>query len=214
MTFKQNQFNMDFKTVVKKGNSNKNIKKKYPLSTSWKFYDHQKSGSDDYDKSTRYIGSFDDVITFWQYFNNIPKPSQLFYQVNIGKPYYQLKKEDKREISSISLFRNDIKPKWEDPINAKGGEINLKKFYKKELSPIKYLDLLWESLVLSCIGNNLEYSDEITGVRVVDSSIENKPLYRIEMWFSNLDHVQEMENNFRKILDLEPNDKIFMKKHE
>ena len=187
---------------------------KYPLNTTWKLYDHQKSGSDDYDKNTRYIGSFSDVVTFWQYFNHIPPPSKLFYQVNTGKPYYQLDKDVKREISSISLFRNNIQPKWEDPINKMGGEINLKNFFKKQIQPILYLDELWENLVLSCIGEIFEFSEEVTGIRVVDSSIPNKPLYRIEMWFSNLDHAQDMEKNFKKILCLNKKDKIFHKKHK
>ena len=198
---------MDFKTIVKHG-----VKKQYPLSTTWKLYDHEKSGSDDYDKSTRYIGSFNDAITFWQYFNNIPTPSKLFYQINTGKPYYQLK-DSKREISSISLFRNDIQPKWEDPVNKLGGEISIKKFYKRQTTPIKYLDTLWESLVLNCIGENFQYSEEITGIRVVDSSVNNKPLYRIELWFSNLEHSEEIEYNIRKVLKLDAGEKFFHKKH-
>lgn len=204
---------MNFKKVVING---KEDKVEYPLSSTWKIYDHEKSDNNNYDKSTRCICSFSDVITFWQFFNNIPLPSNLFYQSNTGKPYYKLNdnNDKKREIASISIFRNNIEPKWEDPINKKGGEINLKKFYKKHMSSVEYLDKLWETLILACIGENFQYSEEITGIRVVDSSLPNRPLYRIELWFSNLEHSGEMEKNFRKILELNDDDAISHKIHE
>ena len=60
------------------------------LNDTWIIYDHEKSNNDDYDKSTRIIGQFNTVIDFWTYYNQLLPPSKLFYQKDIGKPYYEI----------------------------------------------------------------------------------------------------------------------------
>jgi len=50
----------------------------YPLKNTWILYDHTKSDSDTYEASTRKICEFNNVINFWQIFNNYPMPSKLF----------------------------------------------------------------------------------------------------------------------------------------
>ena len=108
------------------------MKKNLKLKTSWDLYDHEKKENHDYDEGKRFIGSFSDIEGFWSIFNNLPKPSNLFYQKDNGKPYFVI--EDgpdgnplkTREIASMSLFRKDIKPEWEDPHNKNGGIISLR----------------------------------------------------------------------------------------
>lgn len=189
--------------------------------SKWIFYDHMKSEQFDYDECTRFIASFDNVSDFWSLINNLPKPSDLFYQKEIGKPHY-IYKEDPREVSSISMFRDGIAPKWEDPLNRDGGEIALKKFfYNKNIVPIDYVDSLWIRLIINIIGEQFTNSLNITGIRVVDSyntdplksSDKNKPLYRIEMWFTDISHKELYEKEIRSILNLAPNDKIIFKSH-
>ena len=126
----------------KNGEKNEDLKQSLKLQTSWTLYDHEKSTNTDYDKSTRKIGSFDNIIDFWTFFNTVPGPSSLFFQKETGKPYY-IFNEKKREIASISLFRTGVEPKWEDPKNIKGSEISLRKFYNKDLAPIIFLDNLY-----------------------------------------------------------------------
>ena len=194
------------------------LKKSLKFETSWTFYDHEKSTNTDYDKSTRMIGSFDNIIDFWSFFNNIPGPSSLFYQKEHGKPYY-IYKDKKREISSISLFRSGIEPKWEDPKNINGSEISLRKFYNKDLPPIVFLDNLWLNLIVSCIGEQFSKSEDITGCRVVDSSIiiSGKPLYRIELWFSSQktpEEINQLDLQFKSFLKLTSNDKLLYNIHE
>lgn len=189
--------------------------------SKWIFYDHMKSEQFDYDECTRFIASFDNVSDFWSLINNLPKPSDLFYQKEIGKPHY-IYKEDPREVSSISMFRDGIAPKWEDPLNRDGGEIALKKFfYNKNIVPIDYVDSLWIRLIINIIGEQFTNSLNITGIRVVDSyntdplksSDKNKPLYRIEMWFTDISYKELYEKEIRSILNLAPNDKIIFKSH-
>jgi translation initiation factor 4E len=187
---------------------------KLNLATSWSLYDHKKSTNLDYEGGTRFIGSFKTVPEFWGYFNNLPKPSDLFYQKDIGKPFYDINGSE-REIASISLFRKGIKPEWEDPHNKIGGEVTLRKFYKKGIAPVEYLDQLWENLSMGCIGEQFSKAESVTGIRVVDSSVPShkKPLYRIELWFSNLEYAYKMEEDFKRILNLPENDKIHFKSH-
>jgi len=189
--------------------------------SKWIIYDHMKSEQYDYDECTRFIASFDNISDFWALINNIPKPSDLFYQKEIGKPHY-IYKEEPREVSSISMFRDGIAPKWEDPLNREGGEIALKKFfYNKNIVPIDYVDSLWLKLIINIIGEQFTNSLNITGIRVVDSyntdplksSDKNKPLYRIEVWFTDISYKELYEKEIRNLLNLALNDKIIFKSH-
>jgi len=188
------------------------LRKSLKLGTSWTIYDHEKSTNTDYDKSTRVIGSFDNIIDFWSYFKVLPGPSSLFFQKETGKPYYMYNNK-KREVASISLFRTGVEPKWEDPQNINGSEISLRKFYNKDLPPIIFLDNLWLNLAISCIGEQFLRSEEITGCRVVDSSLvaSGKPLYRIELWFKDQkkqDEIDTLDRQFKTFLKLTTNDKL------
>jgi hypothetical protein len=185
----------------------RNLKKpnEMPLS-KWIIYDHKKGNSSDYDKCTKSIGSFTNIHEFWSLFSRYPLPSALFYQKDSGKPSYihkdqsrsldqsqvqisgaQNQNQIQREVSAISIFRDGIQPKWEDKKNKNGGDLGLRKYYSKDISPIEYLDILWSKLVLNVIGEQFTFSSKITGIRVIDSTnvaTASKPLYRLEIWFT------------------------------
>jgi hypothetical protein len=183
------------------------------LNDTWILYDHEKSNNDDYEKSTRILGNFNTVFGFWTYYNGLPLPSKLFYQTGIGKPYYD-NDNGTREVSSISLFRKGILPKWEDPKNINGGEFALRKFFKKNMSYMECLDDIWVTLSMFCISEESKYYSYINGVRVVDSSLPKKPLYRIELWFSDLSVKDKIEQEFKIVLGLTEYDKIYFKSHK
>jgi len=115
---------------------------------------------------------FTTVEEFWRAWNNVPKPSDIFFD---GKAH---KKVGDRMIESLSLFKAGIKPEWEDKANRQGGEW----FIRKAL-PLPYLDDVWTKLALTMIGETLDSGDEITGARVVDKSTRGKTMYRLELWF-------------------------------
>lgn len=191
------------------------------LSSKWCLYDHAKSSSDDYDDCTRFAGSFDNVHDFWYLFNNFPKPSYLFYQKQNGKPYYidsSSGQNKKREIASISLFREGIQPKWEDPQNINGGDITLKRFWNKfdknTMSTIEYLDSLWLKIILNTIGSQFTNGQNITGLRVVDSSKPDKPMYRIEVWYSDLVVAETIEVEMKNFLRLSLDEKLTFRTHK
>jgi translation initiation factor 4E len=60
---------------------------------------------------------------------------------------------DKQElkVDGLMLFRDGIKPNWEDPVNSQGGsfilEINMSD------KPNHKIDDLWKTVVYSLIGN-------------------------------------------------------------
>ena len=90
-----------------------------------------------------------------------------------------------RTIDTFSMFKKGIRPEWEDPANAKGGEIFLRKTLNPETS-----DLYWENLVLGVLGESIEDEDEICGCRIVDKTKKGKdtrPLYRFEVWLRSKD---------------------------
>lgn len=189
----------------------------YPSRHVWVMYDHTKSDSDTYEASTRQICEFNNIVDFWKIFNNYPKPSQLFNN-GVKRPVMNCNGSIK-EISSLSLFKKGILPKWEDPVNKYGAEFAKKRFNKKDA--LKELDSNWIDLLMACVGSVVD--DSITGVRVVDSSapkknentgvVEFKTLYRIELWFDNIHKKSEIERQFKDVLAIDDSKLIFYKEH-
>ncbi len=185
----------------------------YPLKNTWVFYDHTKSDSETYESNTRKLCEISDIVKFWQVFNNYPLPSKLFNN-GIHRPLMNSK-----EISSLSVFKKGIVPKWEDPINKYGAEISKRKFNKK--NQLEELDRDWINLLMMCIGSSID--NGITGIRVVDSSSYKKNehtgvsdfklLYRIELWFDNCSNRTFMEEHFKTILNIDDSRLIHYKEH-
>lgn len=63
------------------------------------------------------------VEDFWRAFNNIPKPSQIFFDGRSRKRFKD------RSVESFSLFKKNIKPEWEDPMNRTGAEWFCRKMF-------------------------------------------------------------------------------------
>jgi hypothetical protein len=189
---------------------------KYPLKDTWTIYDHVRSNNSSYDANTREIGKITSVIQFWNFFNHYPNPSVLFHNGGC-KPTM-----GEKEISSISVFKNGILPKWEDPVNKFGAEVSKRKFDKK--NQLKELDENWIDILMACIGEQIDPS--VTGIRVVDSSgpkrnneysrknTENEfnIMYRIELWFDSVDKKEIIEEQFKNILTLDSRG-IYYKEH-
>ena len=157
-------------------------------------------------KSLNTSWSFSTIQDFWRYYNNYPCPTKIFY-TGTNKP--KIKNPD-REIASLSLFRQGIDPKWEHVDNSNGGEFALRNFNNTE-----DIDKMWEILSVYCIGELFEHSDQITGIRVVDSSIptSKRVLHRIEIWFKSLQYKDHIEKFFRKLLNIEPFVQVHFKEH-
>lgn len=117
---------------------------KHPLQNQWTlwYYDNEKNKS--WESCQHQIANFDTVEDFWSLFNHIKPPSEI----KPGNDY--------------SLFKNGIRPMWEDDTNKNGGRwlINLNKFRNSEV------DRLWLDVILCLIGEGFDYSEDICGVVV------------------------------------------------
>lgn len=155
----------------------------YPLHTSWAVWEHRlaERGSS-YEQNMLKLIEFSTVEDFWRAWNNLPKPSDIFFD---GKTY---KKVGDHMIESLSLFKSGIKPEWEDKANRSGGEW----FFRKTLD-LSYLDEVWTKLALSMVGETLDVGDEVTGARVVDKSIRGKAVYRLELWFRSKSEAEPLK---------------------
>ena len=146
------------------------------LQNVWSVWEHKRdalSGREGYGTNMTKLCTFKTVEGFWRFANRIPPPSSMF-TTDTGS-----KKFNEREIEGISVFKEGIRPEWEDPKNMHGGELSV----RRQMN-IGQLDQWWEDLLLGIIGETIDPTDVITGVRIVDkSSNKNKLSYKLEVWF-------------------------------
>lgn len=96
---------------------------------------------------------------FWQIYNHLVRPDHI------------------TETTELHMFRQGIKPIWEDPSNKSGGKLTVR--LTKGLA-----SRFWESVLLAIIGEEWDVCDEICGV--VMSIRENEDILAI--WNRNADN--------------------------
>ena len=173
------------------------------LNDTWVWRWHVKDKTKNYQQNTKIIAEITTIQQFWQYFNNIPKPTQFFK--NEEQKYGTI---NNLNVHSWSIFRKGIESEWEDPRNVNGGEVNLRTF-----TDFTQIDELWENCILVILGETLNYSEHITGARVVDSSNNYKNMYRIEIWYDNLEIQDKIKNDIQEVF-MFPEDLIIFKEHK
>lgn len=118
---------------------------KHPLQNSWTlwYYDNEKGKT--WEACQHQITTFDTVEDFWSLYNHIRLPTEI------------------RSGNDYSLFKNNIRPMWEDEQNKNGGRwvISLQKFYRHN-----DLDKLWLEVILCLIGEAFDFSEDICGAVV------------------------------------------------
>jgi hypothetical protein len=164
----------------------------HALNSGWALWEHRANDgrSQSYEANMAKLVEFATIEDFWRAWNNVPKPSAVFFDGKASK------KVGDRVIESFSLFKAGIKPEWEDKANRAGGEW----FIRKSL-PLPYLDEVWLKLVLGMIGETLDDANEITGARVCDKSSRGKPMYRLELWFRNKAAMDPLKNALHAALN-------------
>lgn len=95
------------------------------------------------------VTTFDTVEDFWSLFNHIKQPAEI----KSGNDY--------------SLFKDGIRPMWEDDANKHGGRwvLAIGRNQKEELNK------LWLDTVLCLIGEAFDNGDEVCGAVV---NVRNK----------------------------------------
>ncbi|KAF9974494.1 hypothetical protein BGZ73_002090 [Actinomortierella ambigua] len=123
-------------------------KDQHPLQHSWTLYydvstgyGRQGSSLHHFESGLKELGTFQSVESFARYFNWIQKPHKMDNSTN------------------YHLFKDGIKPMWEDPANAKGGRWIVTLLNKNP----ELLDKYWLELAYSLVGEQLDEDDDICG---------------------------------------------------
>mmetsp|Transcript_12203 Transcript_12203/g.28452 ORF Transcript_12203/g.28452 Transcript_12203/m.28452 type:complete len:231 (+) Transcript_12203:98-790(+) len=193
-------FNSNLKFMTDNSEENDEmLKKDLPLRFKWSIWEQIMQSSDKanaaYSDATHMVASFTTVQEFWKLWNHMPQPSELLEQ----KRMVREQPDGLHVIDAIMIFRENIRPEWEDKMNATGGHFQ---FQLKPGIGGGQVDEYWNNLVLGMIGATIEPAGMVTGVRLVDklSGPRAANVIRIEVWFSNYDDTQAV-NTLRKNIE-------------
>ncbi|KAL6267108.1 eukaryotic translation initiation factor 4E-like [Pogonomyrmex barbatus] len=148
---------------------------KHPLQNTWTLWYYEPDRNKTWEESQREITSFDTAEDFWSLYNHIKTASEL------------------RQGSDYSMFKQGIRPMWEDDQNKCGGRwlINLEK--KQRATD---LDNFWLEILLCMIGEAFnEYSDDVCGAVVNVRTKGDK----LGVWTSNADCADSVMEIGRKL---------------
>jgi hypothetical protein len=177
----------------------------YPLNDTWCVYFHAKNSNKNYSENTTKLIEFNTIEYFWRTFNNIPKPTDMFAEPG----YYKKKLKTTGEVpGAVSLFRKKSYPTWEDPTNIKGFEWSIRKY-----KDFEHANYLWTILTAKTVAENFDHSEILNGVRIVDSTIDHKIMYRVELWFSNKKYKEYFETKIKEILEVPIYTKLLYREH-
>ena len=149
------------------------------LSDKYAFWYHinEISPDQEYESQIKKLAEFDTLEEFWAIFQYLKKP------------------DDCKQAIEFQLFKDPIKPMWEDENNKDGGRIALK--LRKEFS-----NLVWEELVFAFIGGYFtkEIKDEINGL-VINCK---KDFNTLQIWIKSYTNevTSAIEKNIREILNI------------
>lgn len=163
--------------------------KKVRLNREWSFWENyepkEKNQKNlDYSMFLKNIYSFNDLISFWQFWNKYPgsTPSKIFYNGEVIRYFFR----EKYRIIAMNLFQSGIRPEWEDEKNKKGKVLTLEYLVSTDLDKfMETVEKTWTSLMLSLIGENLLYSQYINGIRFIDKTQiggGKRIMFRFEVW--------------------------------
>lgn len=175
------------------------------LNDTWCVYFHAKDTKKNYSENTTKLIEINCIKDFWGTFNNIPKPTEMFSQPGIAK---KVLKRTGEIPNAISLFRKNSYPTWEDDTNVNGFEWSIRKY-----KDFESMNSLWTNVIANTVAENFEHSDIVNGVRIVDSTIDNKYMYRIELWFSDKKYKEFFETKIKEILGIPLYTKLLYREH-
>ena len=154
---------------------------------SWTFWETYVSKTEDlsFENSNKLIFKWNDLITFFQFWNKYPGKDikNILFDGNKVKLFFN----QKYRINSMNIFQEGIKPMWEDEQNKGGKYLQLD--YKVQNDKIdeftKASNYQWKKLALNLMGMTLPGADYINGIRFVDKTNFTRGkiiMFRIEVW--------------------------------
>ena len=168
------------------------IKSEIPLNAvkfkkSWTFWETYVSKTNDlsFENSNKLIFKWDDLITFFQFWNKYPGRDikNILFDGNNLKYFFK----EKYRINAMNIFQEGIKPMWEDEQNKGGKYFQLDyKIKNDEMETFSELaNVHWKKLALCTMGGSIPHADYINGIRFVDKTnfLRGKIImFRIEVW--------------------------------
>eukprot|EP00928_Gymnodinium_smaydae_P022652 TRINITY_DN1895_c0_g2_i1.p1 TRINITY_DN1895_c0_g2~~TRINITY_DN1895_c0_g2_i1.p1 ORF type:complete len:264 (-),score=50.50 TRINITY_DN1895_c0_g2_i1:53-742(-) len=177
------------------------LKKDLPLRYPWAIWEQIMQSNEKgaaYSDATHKVATFSTVQGFWKLWNHMPQPSELLEQ----KRMVREQPDGLHVIDAVMIFRENIRPEWEDKMNLTGGHFQ---FQLKPNVGGGQVDEYWNNLVLGMIGATIEPANMITGLRLVDklSGPRAANVIRLEVWFTNYDDtaaVQTLRRNVERCM--------------
>ncbi|KAL4703995.1 hypothetical protein ACJJTC_018035 [Scirpophaga incertulas] len=150
---------------------------KHPLENTWVLW-LTANVSKDWKENLIEITSFNTVEDFWCLYHHMILPSEL------------------EEGQDFSLFKQGVRPMWEDPANTKGGRLVV--FLEKKNT--HDLNRIWLDTILMLIGENFDNLNHLIRGVVVNIKPKNNK-NRISVWFSNKNNSKENMMISQKLKD-------------
>ena len=181
------------------------------FSKTWAFWENytSKTSKLSYSESNKKIFKWNDIITFFQFWNKYPGNDikNIFFDGNNLKYFF----EEKYRINSMNIFLDGVEPMWEDEKNKGGKYYQLDYRVPKEKIDefIEKSNYQWKKLALSLMGNALPGAEFINGIRFIDKTDFERGkiiMFRIEVWVGknvNEKIIEDIKNYLKENLGCE-----------
>ncbi|KAK3584699.1 hypothetical protein CHS0354_021372 [Potamilus streckersoni] len=162
----------------------------HPLQFNYAYWFSRKSPgkqSASYDQNLKLVGTFASVEQFWKLYSHMVRPSDLTGH------------------SDYHLFKEGIRPVWEDSANRTGGKwiIRLKKGLASRC---------WENLILAMLGEQFMVGEEICGA-VISIRYQEDILSLWNRTANDLTTTSRIRDTLKRVLNLPPNTIMEYKTH-
>ncbi|KAK3094739.1 hypothetical protein FSP39_005620 [Pinctada imbricata] len=140
-----------------------------------------------YDQNLKLVGTFASVEQFWKYYAHLVRPSDLTGH------------------SDYHLFKEGIRPMWEDTANNRGGKwiVRLKKGLASRC---------WENLILAMLGEQFMVGEEICGA-VISIRYQEDILSLWNRTAYDQVTTSKIRDTLKRVLNLPPNTIMEYKTH-
>ena len=170
----------------------------------WENYETKRKSDLNYTDSLKEIYTFNDIISFWQFWNKYPgrDTKEIFYNGEYVKYFFK----EKYRIIAMNIFEKGIRPEWEDNKNKKGNILTLG--YTADNDMDRFLSMItdsWIKLICFLLGETIPYSNNINGIRFVDKSnisYNKSIIFKFEVWVNSSMKEKELEE-IKKLLTKE-----------
>lgn len=178
---------------------------------TWSFWESYAAKAEklDYEKANQLIYKWDDIISFYQFWNKYQGNNfmNVFFDGSNLKFFFQ----EKYRIVAMNIFEDGIKPLWEDEKNKDGKYLQLEyKIQKDEMNVFsKPANFQWKKLILNTMGEGLPGAKYINGIRFIDKTDFERGriiMFRIEVWINKempKDKLNELVEYLKKTMGCE-----------